>query len=124
MANSVLRDADIYDKSRLRTVHLVPMTAYDSEGKLALDVQARHTARMYAAGMRVFLPAAGTSEFHSLSADEIVTLVKVTREAAGPEAQIFAPLGLQVQHALDVGQRSLAAGANGVMFMPFSHPYL
>src|SRR6202035_3794318 len=80
MSDSVRRDTVVYDKSKLRTVHLVPLTAYDASGKLALDVQARHTARMYAAGMRVFLPAAGTSEFHSLSADEIMALVKVTCE--------------------------------------------
>jgi len=124
MADSLRRDTDVYDKSKLRTVHLVPLTAYDAAGKLALDVQARHTVRMYSAGMRVFLPAAGTSEFHSLSADEIVSLVKVTRDSSGPDAQVFAPLGMQIQNAIDVGERSLAAGATGVMFMPFSHPYL
>jgi 4-hydroxy-tetrahydrodipicolinate synthase len=124
MSEFARRDTDVYDKSRLRTVHLVPLTAYDASGKLALDVQARHTARMYAAGMRVFMPAAGTSEYHSLSADEVLELVKVTREASGPDAQVFAPLGMQIQYAIDVGQRALAAGATGVMFMPFTHPYL
>ena len=113
-----------YDRSRLRTVHLVPLTAYDAAGQLALDVQARHIARMYAAGIRVFMPAAGTSEFHSLSADEIVEIVRVTRDASGPDAQIFAPVGYQVRHAIEVGQRSLKAGATGIMFMPFAHPYL
>lgn len=113
-----------YDRSLLRSVHLVPLTAYDASGNLALDIQARHTARMYAAGIRVFLPAAGTSEFHSLSADEVVSLIQVTRDAAGAEAQIFAPVGLQLAHALDVGRRSMKAGADGIMFMPFSHPYL
>jgi 4-hydroxy-tetrahydrodipicolinate synthase len=124
MSISLRRDSNVYDRSKLRTVHLVPLTAFDAAGKLALDVQARHTAKMYAAGMRVYLPAAGTSEYHSLSADEIVALVKVTREASGPDAQIFAPVGLQVQNAIDVGQRSLENGATGIMFMPFAHPYL
>jgi 4-hydroxy-tetrahydrodipicolinate synthase len=124
MSESARRDTDVYDRSQLRTVHLVPLTAYDPSGKLALEVQARHTERMYAAGIRVFLPAAGTSEFHSLSADEIVALVRATREASGTDAQVFAPVGMQIQYAIDVGQRSLAAGATGVMFMPFTHPYL
>lgn len=118
------RSSAPYDRSLLRTVHLVPLTAYDADGKLNSSVQARHTTRMYAAGIRVFLPAAGTSEFHSLSADEIVEIVRVTREASGPDAQIFAPVGLQLQHAIDVSLRSLKAGATGIMFMPFSHPYL
>lgn len=113
-----------FDQAALRTVHLVPLTAFDSQGRLNRDVQTQHIARMYAAGMRVFLPAAGTSEFHSLSADEIVELVRITREASGPDAVIFAPVGLQVGFAIDVARRSVEAGADGIMFMPFVHPYL
>mgnify|MGYP002623159710 CR=1 FL=1 len=113
-----------FDPQRLRTVHLVPITAYRSDGSLNLELQAEHLTRMYAAGMRVFLPAAGTSEFHSLSSDEVVELVRVTREATGPDAVVFAPLGLQVGEALKVAERSMESGADGVMFMPFSHPYL
>jgi len=75
-------------------------------------------------GIRCFLPGAGTSEFHSLSADEIVALVRVTREASGPDAVIFGPVGLQLTHAIDCGMRAIAAGADGIMFMPLSHPYL
>jgi 4-hydroxy-tetrahydrodipicolinate synthase len=79
---------------------------------------------MYAAGIRCFLPAAGTSEFHSLSADEIVAITRVTREASGSDAVIFAPVGYQLAHAIDVGRRSVAVGADGIMFMPLNHPYL
>lgn len=113
-----------YDRSLLRTVHLVPLTAFDAQGRIDSGVQGEHIARMRAAGIRVFLPAAGTSEFHSLSADEIVELVRVTRQAAGAAAQIFAPVGFQLNHAIDVGRRSMEAGADGIMFMPFAHPYL
>lgn len=113
-----------YDLTKLRTVHLVPLTAFDSRDRVDLEVQARHIERLAKAGIRMFMPAAGTGEFHSLSADEIVEVVRVTRQAAGPAAQIFAPVGLQMAHAIDVGHRSLEAGANGVMFMPFTHPYL
>ena len=108
----------------LRTVHLVPLTAYDDDGRLDLENYAGHIARMYASGMRVYLPAAGTSEFHSLTADEIVEIVRVTREATGADARIFAPLGLQIGHAVDVAERSMNVGATGVLFMPFCHPYL
>ena len=113
-----------YDLKLLRTVHLVPLTAYDASGRIDREKQAEHIARMAAAGIRVYMPAAGTSEFHSLSADEVVELVKITREAAGPDAQIFAPVGLQVGNAIDVGRRSMEVGASGIMFMPFCHPYL
>lgn len=113
-----------FDRTRLRDVHLVPLTAYDSAARLDLDRQAAHLGQMSRAGIRVFLPAAGTSEFHSLSADDIVAVVKTTREATGPHATIFAPIGLQLSHSLDVGARCLEAGADGLMFMPFVHPYL
>lgn len=109
---------------RLRTVHLVPLSAYDAGGGLNSELQAAHTRRLYEAGLRVFLPAAGTSEFHSLSADEIVEIVRVTCASTGNDAVVFAPVGLQVGHAIDVGRRSVEAGADGVMFMPFGHPYL
>lgn len=113
-----------FDLERLRTVHLVPLTAYRDDGSLNLELQAEHTARMYAAGIRCFLPAAGTSEFHSLTADEIVEIVRVTCDATGPDAVVFAPVGLQVGFAVDVARRSLDAGATGTMFMPFAHPYM
>ena len=113
-----------FDPQRLQTVHLVPLTAYNEDGSLNSQLQGEHAARMVAAGIRCMMPAAGTSEFHSLSADEIVEIIQVTREAAGPEAAIFAPVGLQIGHAIEVAQRSLEVGADGIMFMPFGHPYL
>ena len=88
------------------------------------ETLAAHISRMYAAGIRAFLPAAGTSEFHSLSADELVESVRITHEASGPDAVVFAPVGLQTAHAIDVAVRSMEAGATGIMFMPFVHPYL
>jgi 4-hydroxy-tetrahydrodipicolinate synthase len=113
-----------YDRSLLRTVHLVPLTAFAADGSINADVQAGHIETMSGAGIRVFLPAAGTSEFQSLSADEVVEIVRITREASGPDAQIFAPVGLQVGHAIEIGRRSMEAGADGIMFMPFVHPYM
>lgn len=113
-----------FDPASLRTVHLVPLTAYSASGQLDLDVQSAHAKSMYAAGIRAFLPAAGTSEFHSLSADEVVAVTQAVKQATGDDAVVFAPVGLQVGHAIEIGQRSMEAGADGIMFMPFSHPYM
>jgi 4-hydroxy-tetrahydrodipicolinate synthase len=113
-----------FNLASVRTVHLVPLTAYNQDGSVNASLQAEHTQRMYAAGIRCYLPAAGTSEFHSLSGDEIVEIVRITVEASGSDAVVFAPVGFQVGYAIDVGQRCLQAGASGIMFMPFGHPYL
>lgn len=112
------------DRKQLRTVHLVPLTAFTSSGEINEQVQQQHIGRLYAAGVRVFMPGAGTGEFHSLRSDEIVRLVEITREAAGPDAIVFAPVGLQIGAAIDVGRRARAAGADGVIFMPSVHPYV
>ena len=112
------------NSEKLRTVHLVPLTAFDASGRINARVQAEHTERMAASGIRVFLPAAGTSEFHSLSPDEIVELVRITRQSASPDALVFAPVGFQLPLAIETARRSLEVGADGIMFMPLVHPYL
>lgn len=112
------------DRRRLRTVHLVPLSAFDGQNRMDLDLQARHISRLAEAGISVFMPAAGTGEFHSLSEDEIIDQVKVTRKAAGPNAIVFAPMGGDIQRTIRVAERSMEAGADGVMFMPLTHPYL
>ena len=61
------------DPRRLRTVHLVPLTAYNRQGRLNAALQAEHVTQMAAAGLRVFLPGAGTSEFHNLTVEENLT---------------------------------------------------
>lgn len=109
---------------QLQTVHIVPLTAFDQNDQINTEVQEAHTAKLYEAGMRVFLPGAGTSEFHSLHPEEIVELVKITREVTGPDALIFAPIGYQVGIASQTAVDSMKAGATGIMFMPFSHPYM
>lgn len=113
-----------FDQRCLRTVHLVPLTAFDESGAADLDRQAEHIARLSSAGITAFLPAAGTSEFHSLSTDEVIDQVRVTCEASDEDAVVFAPVGYQVQHAIEIGEQSMELGADGVMFMPFTHPYL
>ena len=113
-----------FDPNSLAAVQLVPLTAFDAQGRINRQAQFEHIARMATAGIRVFLPAAGTSEYHSLSPDEIVDLVRITREAAVNHAVVFAPVGSQILLAQDVAQRAVQAGADGIMFMPLLHPYL
>ncbi len=110
--------------NELRAVQFVPLTAFDDEGRLALDPMRVLIERLYAAGVRVFIPCAGSSEFHTLSADEIAAAVAMVRSVVGPEATVVVPVGLQLQHAENVGKKSLAAGADAVLVMPLVNPYL
>src|SRR5262245_32201456 len=113
------------DAARLNTVQLVPLTPMSADGKrIQSDVMTAFIRDLAKAGIRVFLPAAGTGEFHSLSAEEVVQCVMAAREGAGPEATIIAPVGFGLGHALAIGKRAVEAGADGFLVMPPVHPYL
>jgi 4-hydroxy-tetrahydrodipicolinate synthase len=116
--------ARVLRREDLHTVQLVQITAYAADGKVALDTMRTHATRLVEAGIRVIIPCAGSSEFHSLMADEIIATISAIRDAVGPEPVIMAPIGLQPKYAADLGARSLDAGADAVLIMPLSFPYL
>ena len=114
-----------FDLSQLATVHLVPPTPFTADGREVVPEPLSAFVRaMSAAGMRVFLPAAGTGEFQSLSAAEVVTCVRTTREAAGRGGVVLAPAGFSVAHAVEIGRQAADAGADALLLMPPIHPYL
>jgi 4-hydroxy-tetrahydrodipicolinate synthase len=115
----------LFDLARLATVHLVPPTPFTADGhavvpeKLGAFVNA-----MVDAGIRVFLPAAGTGEFHSLSAAEVVACVRATCQAVGSGCMVLAPVGLGVAHAIEIGREAAQVGADALLLMPPVHPSL
>jgi 4-hydroxy-tetrahydrodipicolinate synthase len=109
---------------RLRTVQLVPLTAYDSQGRLNLEPMRQLNQRLLEAGVRCFIPCAGSAEFHSLSADEITSAVRMTRELVGDAALVMAPVGGEHRAAIELGKRSLDAGAEAILVMPLDFPYI
>ena len=97
---------------RLRTVHLVPLTAFEGpEQRLALEPMRSLTTRLHEAGVKAFIPCAGSAEFYAVSPDEIVAAVEMTHSVVGSSALTIAPIGFQLSTALDVGRRSLEKGA-------------
>lgn len=110
--------------ARLDTVQLVPPTPFTADGKsVKYDELSRFTESVVKAGISVLLPAAGTGEFHSLSAEEVVGCVQATRQAV-PQAVVIAPIGFGLGHAIQIGQRAAEVGADGLLLMPPVHPYL
>ncbi|MFO0880777.1 MAG: dihydrodipicolinate synthase family protein [Gemmataceae bacterium] len=112
------------DLDRLATVQLVPPTPFTPDGSYVLPEQlARFVQSRAEAGISVFLPAAGTGEFHSLSADEVSACVEATRQAV-PAAVVIAPVGLGIGHAVALARRATDLGADALLIMPPIHPYL
>ena len=117
-----MRDLDL---DRLATVQLVPLTPFSADGRTLLpDLLERNVRARREAGISVFLPGAGTSEFHSLSAEEVITSVAATRKGVGRDALVLAPIGLQLDHALTIGRGAIEAGADALLVMPPVHPFL
>jgi 4-hydroxy-tetrahydrodipicolinate synthase len=114
-----------FDLDRLATVHLVPPTPFTADGRAVRpEVLGEFALSLYDVGVRVFLPGAGTGEFHSLTAAEVVACVRATRMAIGSDGMVLAPIGLGLPHALEIGRGAAAAGADAALVMPPIHPYL
>lgn len=113
------------DAHRLDTVQLVPPTPFTADGREVVGERLTALVRdLAASNMRVFLPAAGTGEFHSLSVDEVVQCVRATRSAVDDSCTVIAPIGFGVEHAVAMGKRALDAGADALLLMPVVHPYV
>lgn len=114
------------DRSKLATVQFVPPTPFSEDGEqLRPEWLARLVERMMDAGARVFLPAAGTGEFHSLSAEEVIESVRIVREVAvRPDCTVVAPVGLSLRHAREIALAAAELGADALLVMPPIHPYV
>ena len=67
-----------FNLERLATVQLVPLTPFSPDGATLLpEVLGAFARSVYEAGIRVFLPAAGTGEFHSLTAAEAISAATI-----------------------------------------------
>ena len=114
-----------FDLKKLDTVQLVPPTPFSPDGREVLaDRLTALTRNLVDAGIQVFLPAAGTGEFHSLSVDEVVQSVGAIRSAVPASGTVIAPVGFAVEHAVAIGKRALDAGADLLLLMPVVHPYV
>lgn len=108
----------------MRTIQVALPTPFEKDGAVAPDALFRHVAALADEGVAAFLPAAGTGEFHSLTAAEVETCVRATRDAVGDKAGIIAPVGFALDETIARGKRLMALGADGLLVMPPIHPYI
>jgi 4-hydroxy-tetrahydrodipicolinate synthase len=113
-----------WPREDLHGVQVVPLTAFDEQGQLALSPMRWLISRLFHAGVRAFIPCAGSSEFHTLQPAEILAVLQMVRDVLGHRARMLAPVGMQLSQAIELGHAARAAGADGVLVMPLVHPYL
>ena len=109
---------------RFYTVQLVPVTPFDADGQINREATVQLYERLEAAGIRLFIPCAGSAEFHSLSGEEILDVIQLARQTLSNEATLVAPTGFRADFAVDLGNRAHQSGADAVLVMPLTFPYL
>ena len=108
----------------MRTIHVALPTPFAADGRLLPGQLERHVGGLVAKGVAAFLPAAGTGEFHSLTAAEVADCVRAARQGAGDSAAIIAPVGFALEETIERARSVIRAGADGLLLMPPIHPYV
>lgn len=99
------------------------VTPFRPDGSVDVDAVRAHVSFLVANGVERLVPGGNTGEFSSLTADEVVTVTRSTREAA-PDAVVVAGVGGALPAALELTASVLAAGADGVMVHHPSHTHV
>jgi 4-hydroxy-tetrahydrodipicolinate synthase len=108
----------------LRSVVLINATPFDSRGALAEDDYARVLDHAVTAGIGCVTPNGNTSEFYSLTPEELDRALAITVEVARGRASVVAGVGHELPRAVRMAQAARDAGAQAVMVHQPVHPYL
>jgi 4-hydroxy-tetrahydrodipicolinate synthase len=110
-------------KRALESVVAITVTPFGSDGALDPGGYAKVLTRMVDAGITSVTPNGNTSEFYSLTREELRAAVAVTVDTVGDRATVIAGVGHEVPEAIEQARAAARAGANGVMIHQPVHPY-
>lgn len=98
-----------------------PVTAYDRDGAVDLDVYREHVRRGVEAGAAAVFACCGTGEFHALTPEEFQACVRAAVEETAGRVPVVAGAGYGTALAVRYARLAEEAGADGLLAMP---PYL
>lgn len=111
-------------KDRLRGVAVGLLTPFDDESEIEHEKLTENAESHYESGVRTFLAAANISEYHSLSQDERVDVVKSSVDALPSDACVLAGIGGSTGDAQELIRAFDRVGADAMMVMPPDHTYI
>ena len=111
-------------QERLRGVSFGLLTPFDDDLEIEHPKIEENTRRLYDRGARSFLAAANISEYHSLSQDERVEIVKSVVDTLPSDASVLAGVGGSTSSACNLIRAYDRVGADGMMIMPPDHTYV
>lgn len=104
---------------RFRGTYTVMVTAFDADGALDLDVQARFTDWQIREGIHGLIPLGSTGEFLSLTAAERRAVAKCVIDAAAGRVPVLIGAGAErTEDVIDNCRMAEELGADGVMIIP------
>lgn len=110
-------------QSALHTVSAIPVTPFRADGRADFDLYARLVGRMVDGGIRVVTPNGNTSEFYSLTPDEMQQSVHAAVAGADDNALVMAGVGFDAATAVEMAEFAAREGAEAIMVHQPVHPY-
>lgn len=102
-----------------RGTYTVMVTAFDSDGRLDLDAQARFTDWQVREGIHGLIPLGSTGEFLSLTADERQAVAKCVIDTVAGRVPVLIGAGAEwTDEVIDNVAMAEALGADGTMIIP------
>ncbi|MFC4990436.1 dihydrodipicolinate synthase family protein [Saliphagus infecundisoli] len=101
---------------------LTPFDDVDTDEILFEELSAT-TDWLYDEGIRLFLAGANISEYHSLSHQERIDVVRIPCETLPADATVLAGAGGSTKTAIDLGRTHEENGADAIMVMPPHHTF-
>lgn len=98
-----------------------PVTHFHADQSFDEHSYRRHCATLLGHDVAALFAAGGTGEFFSLTATEIIAVVKAAVEETAGRVPVIAGCGYGTAIAIDLARAAEAAGADGILLLP---PYL
>ncbi|ULL13761.1 5-dehydro-4-deoxyglucarate dehydratase [Paenibacillus sp. H1-7] len=98
-----------------------PITPFDENNRLDEQALAANINFLLQSGLDAIFICAGSGEFQSLSRSEYETMIDIAVSASNGSVPVFAGVGGNIQHALELTEIASDRGADGILILP---PYL
>jgi 4-hydroxy-tetrahydrodipicolinate synthase len=112
-------------KKHLRDVAFTTPVPFTEDGEEVLYDEVTRTASFILdAGGTTFIPCGNTGEYHSLTDDERIGVVKRTVDTVGNDSAVIGGVGGSTKHAIELVRQYEDIGADGVMIHAPDHTYI
>lgn len=98
-----------------------PITPFDDSNKLDEQALAENVNFLIRSGLDAIFICAGSGEFQSLSRSEYETMIDIAVSSAKGSVPVYAGVGGNIQHAVELAGIAQDRGADGLLILP---PYL